>query len=81
VVHPRKQEPRKTPWKRLTDVLTMAPADAVQENEPMGTAGPLGLARDILDDGSGDPFFVLNRCLFDWMLDQSTSLVDRPWCH
>lgn len=28
----------------------------------MGTAGPLGLARDILDDGSGDPFFVLNRC-------------------
>ncbi|KAK9814845.1 hypothetical protein WJX72_012522 [[Myrmecia] bisecta] len=31
-----------------------------QENEPMGTAGPLALARDILDDGSGDPFFVLN---------------------
>ena len=28
----------------------------------MGTAGPLALARDILDDGSGDPFFVLNRC-------------------
>jgi mannose-1-phosphate guanylyltransferase len=28
----------------------------------MGTAGPLGLAREILDDGSGDPFFVLNRC-------------------
>lgn len=28
----------------------------------MGTAGPLGLARDILDDGTGDPFFVLNRC-------------------
>lgn len=26
----------------------------------MGTAGPLALARDILDDGSGDPFFVLN---------------------
>jgi hypothetical protein len=33
-----------------------------QENEPMGTAGPLALARDILADGSGDPFFVLNRC-------------------
>jgi len=31
-----------------------------QEKEPMGTAGPLALARDILDDGSGDPFFVLN---------------------
>ena len=28
----------------------------------MCTAGPLGLARDILDDGSGEPFFVLNRC-------------------
>ena len=27
----------------------------------MGTAGPLALARDILDDGSNDPFFVLNR--------------------
>lgn len=26
----------------------------------MGTAGPLALARDILDDGQ--PFFVLNRC-------------------
>ena len=33
----------------------------LQEQEPMGTAGPLALARDILDDGSGDPFFVLNR--------------------
>lgn len=32
-----------------------------QENEPMGTAGPLAIARDILEDGSGDPFFVLNR--------------------
>jgi mannose-1-phosphate guanylyltransferase len=31
-----------------------------QETEPMGTAGPLALARDKLDDGSGDPFFVLN---------------------
>jgi hypothetical protein len=33
-----------------------------QEKEPMGTAGPLALARSILDDGSGKPFFVLNRC-------------------
>lgn len=31
-----------------------------QETEPMGTAGPLALARDKLDDGSGDSFFVLN---------------------
>lgn len=31
-----------------------------QETEPMGTAGPLALARDLLDDGSGNPFFVLN---------------------
>lgn len=28
----------------------------------MGTAGPLALARKLLDDGSGSPFFVLNRC-------------------
>jgi hypothetical protein len=28
----------------------------------MGTAGPLALARKLLDDGSGQPFFVLNRC-------------------
>ena len=27
----------------------------------MGTAGPLALARALLDDGSGKPFFVLNR--------------------
>lgn len=26
----------------------------------MGTAGPLAVARHILDDGSGEPFFVLN---------------------
>ncbi|EFJ20705.1 hypothetical protein SELMODRAFT_168373 [Selaginella moellendorffii] len=31
-----------------------------QEREPMGTAGPLALARDKLLDGSGEPFFVLN---------------------
>eukprot|EP00884_Botryococcus_braunii_P006958 jgi/Botrbrau1/16263/Bobra.0066s0047.1 len=31
-----------------------------QEKEPMGTAGPLALAKDILNDGTGDPFFVLN---------------------
>lgn len=31
-----------------------------QETEPMGTAGPLALARDKLDDGSGESFFVLN---------------------
>ena len=31
-----------------------------QEAEPMGTAGPLALARDKLIDGSGEPFFVLN---------------------
>ena len=32
-----------------------------QETEPMGTAGPLALARQLLDDGSDQPFFVLNR--------------------
>eukprot|EP01114_Cavostelium_apophysatum_P002341 TRINITY_DN1207_c0_g1_i1.p1 TRINITY_DN1207_c0_g1~~TRINITY_DN1207_c0_g1_i1.p1 ORF type:complete len:358 (+),score=107.48 TRINITY_DN1207_c0_g1_i1:211-1284(+) len=36
-----------------------------QEKEPLGTAGPLALARDILNDGK--PFFVLNSdviCIF-----------------
>jgi mannose-1-phosphate guanylyltransferase len=28
------------------------------ETEPLGTAGPLALARELLDDG--DPFFVFN---------------------
>ncbi|XP_078428065.1 glucose-1-phosphate adenylyltransferase family protein [Wolffia australiana] len=31
-----------------------------RETEPLGTAGPLALARDKLVDGSGDPFFVMN---------------------
>ncbi|KAK9104578.1 hypothetical protein Scep_021422 [Stephania cephalantha] len=31
-----------------------------RETEPLGTAGPLALARDKLIDESGDPFFVLN---------------------
>ena len=31
-----------------------------RELEPMGTAGPLALARSVLDDGSGEPFFVMN---------------------
>ncbi|KAA8534168.1 hypothetical protein F0562_031639 [Nyssa sinensis] len=31
-----------------------------QETEPLGTAGPLALARDKLIDGSGEPIFVLN---------------------
>ncbi|CAI9772977.1 unnamed protein product [Fraxinus pennsylvanica] len=31
-----------------------------QEIEPLGTAGPIALARDKLIDGSGEPFFVVN---------------------
>ena len=30
------------------------------EDEPLGTAGPLKLAEKVLDDGSNEPFFVLN---------------------
>ena len=30
------------------------------EKEPLGTAGPLALARDILDNAEDEPFFVLN---------------------
>jgi hypothetical protein len=36
-----------------------------QETEPLGTAGPLALARELLSDG--EPFFVLNSdvtCVF-----------------
>ena len=31
-----------------------------RETEPLGTAGPLALAKEILDNKSGEPFFVLN---------------------
>lgn len=49
---------------RLADALCTVPhplAPGWQEPEPMGTAGPLALAKSILDDGSGEPFYVLNR--------------------
>lgn len=41
--------------------LSCAACCCLQEKEPMGTAGPLALAKELLDDGSGQPFFVLNR--------------------
>ena len=56
--------PQAYPWglERLPGLHSLSMiAILVQETEPMGTAGPLRLASDILDDGSGDPFFVLNR--------------------
>ena len=31
-----------------------------RETEPLGTAGPLALAKEILSNQKGDPFFVLN---------------------
>jgi hypothetical protein len=44
----------------------------------MGTAGPLALARELLDDGSGEPFFVLNR----WALAESgRRSTDIRHCH
>ncbi|CAD7694979.1 unnamed protein product [Ostreobium quekettii] len=46
----------KEEWEAKLDIkITIS-----QENVPMGTAGPLALARELLDDGSGEPFFVLN---------------------
>ena len=51
----------------------------------MGTAGPLALANEILNDGSGDPFFVLNR--HDRRKRSTTpnnsfvALVDRAMLH
>lgn len=45
-----------------------------QEPEPMGTAGPLALARNLLDDGHGTPFFVLNSdVICDYPLKQMLS--------
>lgn len=43
----------------------LAAACTPQEPEPMGTAGPLALARDVLHNDEGVPFFVLNRCVAD----------------
>jgi len=31
-----------------------------QEEEPLGTAGPIALAKQYIEDGSDEPFFVLN---------------------
>eukprot|EP00199_Chlamydomonas_sp_CCMP681_P001574 CAMPEP_0119107196 /NCGR_PEP_ID=MMETSP1180-20130426/9288_1 /TAXON_ID=3052 ORGANISM="Chlamydomonas cf sp, Strain CCMP681" /NCGR_SAMPLE_ID=MMETSP1180 /ASSEMBLY_ACC=CAM_ASM_000741 /LENGTH=366 /DNA_ID=CAMNT_0007092653 /DNA_START=37 /DNA_END=1137 /DNA_ORIENTATION=+ len=45
-----------TEWQEKLGVKIMCS----QETEPMGTAGPLALARKLLDDGSGNAFFVLN---------------------
>lgn len=56
------------------------PACAPQEPEPMGTAGPLALAREILDNDSNTPFFVLNR----WVavgLGGRCALCIRPTLH
>jgi hypothetical protein len=44
----------------------------------MGTAGPLALARHLLDDGSGKPFFVLNRCV--WAEVSLTQLHEEGSC-
>ncbi|KAA0190938.1 hypothetical protein HAZT_HAZT005603 [Hyalella azteca] len=46
------------------------------EDEPLGTAGPLKLAEKVLDDGSGDPFFVLNSDV-NFLLFQVTC-VEEP---
>lgn len=52
-----------SPHCNFKEVLRYAGAVVpLQEKEPMGTAGPLALARSILDDGQGTPFFVMNRC-------------------
>jgi mannose-1-phosphate guanylyltransferase len=43
-------------WEKLLGVkITLS-----HEDEPLGTAGPLSLAKDILCDGTDEPFFVLN---------------------
>eukprot|EP00890_Picochlorum_soloecismus_P001752 jgi/Picsp_1/2578/NSC_00809-R1_gdp-mannose pyrophosphorylase len=43
-------------WEKKLDIKITCS----QEPEPMGTAGPLALAREVLDTGDNTPFFVLN---------------------
>lgn len=45
-----------SPWEKKLGIKIVYS----QETEPLGTAGPLALAKEHLLDGSGDPFFVLN---------------------
>ena len=51
----------------------------------MGTAGPLALARELLDDGKGTPFFVLNRysvcCAFVFVCLRRPSTAPRAQRH
>ena len=74
------QQPQRTVWPAASAWVLKPALILLQEKEPMGTAGPLALARDILDDGSGDPFFVLNRCGHErewhlWLVLQSQSIL------
>ncbi|KAH0932937.1 hypothetical protein HID58_010054 [Brassica napus] len=49
-----------------------------QETEPMGTAGPLALARDKLVDGSGEPFFVDEPSKYGVVvMDETTGKVEK----
>ncbi|KAF9602920.1 hypothetical protein IFM89_032802 [Coptis chinensis] len=50
-----------------------------QETEPLGTAGPLPLARDKLNDDSGEPFFVLNSdVISEYPFNEIIRQVDEP---
>lgn len=53
-----------------------------QEEEPMGTAGPLALAKDILNkDGKGAPFFVLNSdVICEYPLKEMMDQVRAGYC-
>jgi hypothetical protein len=57
----RRQPPQAEPTTPPCPRRPLPPPTPLQEMEPMGTAGPLALARHLLDNGSGKPFFVLNR--------------------
>ncbi|KAG5125328.1 hypothetical protein JHK82_032065 [Glycine max] len=54
-----------------------------QETEPLGTAGPLALARDKLISDSGEPFFVLNSDVDEpskygvVVMEETTGQVER----
>ncbi|GLT71863.1 hypothetical protein SLA2020_438500 [Shorea laevis] len=51
-----------------------------QETEPLGTAGPLALAKDKLIDDTGEPFFVLNMDVISEYPQLPLVVLRHPIC-
>ena len=59
--YPRYPFPSPIPFPRLSIFrLSSSQISFSHETEPLGTAGPLALARDLLMADGAEPFFVLN---------------------